>query len=101
MRAKQIRERMSHLAGTTSYNSEGLSQKANIPKYESFNSKSFETAKEDNSYYNYGSGNYGDREDDHHHRSDYFENASRFNREPENKKPPQKEKEFTTKEKEP
>lgn len=55
---------MSHLSGTSNYNSEGLNQAINIPKYESFNSQSFNTANiaEDKGYYNYGSGNYGDRQ---------------------------------------
>jgi hypothetical protein len=67
---------MSHLAGSSyssvSSDSQGGSQKLNIPKYDSYNNSSLQANRDGNGFYNYGSGNYGNREDDRGHRQDYF-----------------------------
>jgi hypothetical protein len=78
VRARQIRERMSHLSGTTNYTT-GAPTTSTAPKYESYNSQTFGKAETDNNkeFYNYGHGNYGDREYDKHHRDDYFDHVSR------------------------
>jgi len=62
---------MSHMAGTTSFTSEGKPL-ANAPKYESYNSKAFVKNEDNKGFYNYGSGNYGDREEDAQHQKDIF-----------------------------
>lgn len=78
VRARQIRERMSHLSGTPAY-SPGAPTGSTAPKYESYNSETFGKGDSGNNkeFYNYGHGNYGDREDDRHHRDDYFNHLNR------------------------
>ena len=48
------------MSGSLNYSSEQRPN-SNVGRLESYNNKSFEKTKEDNGYYNYGSGNYGDR----------------------------------------
>lgn len=64
--AKLIRERMSQMAGTSSYNSEGGAKNVTAPKYQSISSKSL-PKDGDAGFYNYGSGNYGDRQEEAAH----------------------------------
>jgi hypothetical protein len=70
---------MSHLSGTTSYNSAAPAVPNNTPKYESYNSDTF--GKKDNNdnreFYNYGHGNYGDRDYDRHHPQNYYDAPQR------------------------
>ncbi len=78
-RAKQIRERMSHLSGTTSYSS-GAPATTTTPKYESYSSETFgknDRSNDNREFYNYGHGNYGDRDYDRHHPQGYYDTPQR------------------------
>ena len=75
VRAKQIRERMSHM--TSAYSSEAGHKAGNSHKYESYNNKTFQE-RDNQDYYDYGAGNYGDRKEDHSHPTDYFHNMNRY-----------------------
>lgn len=86
VRAKQIRERMSHM--TSAYSSEGGHKPGNTHKYESYNSKTFAESKDNSGYYNYGAGNYGDRVEDKTHPNDYFQNMNRYKNEPPTREAP-------------
>lgn len=69
---------MSHLSGTSSFSS-AASTINHTPKYDSYSSETF--AKKDNSdnkeFYNYGHGNYGDRDYDRHHPQNYYDTPQR------------------------
>lgn len=72
---------MSHLTGGSTYSSgsdRGSTSGTQIPKYESYSNETYQGAKEAHGYYNYGKGNYGDRDDDKKYDHDYFENLNRF-----------------------
>ena len=49
-----------------------------VPKYESYNSETFNRSQDNKGYYNYGHGLYGDRYEDKKYDHDYFGNAQRF-----------------------
>ena len=49
-----------------------------VPKYESYNSETFNRSQDNKGYYNYGHGLYGDRTEDKKFDHDYFGNAQRF-----------------------
>jgi hypothetical protein len=62
---------MSHVSGTSSFSSGEGGPQTTLPKYESYDSKAFVTNEDNRAFYNYGYGNYGDREEDEqHHQED-------------------------------
>ena len=76
LRAHQIREKMSHITGGgANFNSEKKDRPSSFvgPKYESYDSNTFgRTPQDSKGYYNYGGGNYGDRQEDKKFDHDYF-----------------------------